>query len=63
MSKNNGSVRKTASKCQPSHETIVRARKKLGLKAYHVGKKPLLSVTHCKKRMKFANQNKNRNWS
>jgi len=54
--------RKTAAKTQLSLATIVKARKSLSLKTYHVGKQHLISVDNIKKRIDFAKKNKNMNW-
>lgn len=62
-SKKNNSTRKTAKKICLSQSTIVNARKKLKLKAYHVGKTTVMSEEIKKKRLEFAIKNKNRKWS
>jgi len=60
--KKNNSIRKTAAKVGLSNSSIVRARKKLHLKHYRIGKTTFLSDKHKQKGLQFAKKNKNRNW-
>ena len=60
--KNNGSFRKTAQKMQLSKTTIIRSRKYLHLKPYHIGKQHLFKYGHFQARINFAKKNKNTNW-
>ena len=53
-SKNSNSIRKTAAKVGLSRSTIVRARKRLSLKPYHIGKTTFLSDKHKQKRLQLA---------
>jgi len=61
-SKQHGSIRKTAAIVKLSNSTIVRARKKLKLKPYHIRKQPFMNENQMENRVKFAKANKNRNW-
>ena len=53
-SKKSNSIRKTAPKVGLSRSTIVRARKRLSLKPYHIGKTTFLSDKHKQKTLQFA---------
>ena len=52
--KKNNSIRKTAAKFGLSNSSIVRARKKLHLKPYRIGKTTFLIDKHKQRRLQFA---------